>query len=165
MSEHTPYRPFPRGPLFGAGALVLLTLVLAATSHFTGVGTSKVAEATPVETRDLRFEDRADGSVAVLQAKDGGVVEILAPGTNGFVRGVLRGLARERKMEGIGAAPPFRLIRWNDDRLSLKDMATGREIELVSFGINQIEVFAKMLEAARETKSLVRVSNAREDNK
>jgi putative photosynthetic complex assembly protein len=165
MTEHAPYRPFPRGPLFGAGALVLFTLVLAATSHFTGVGTSTVAEATQVESRDLRFEDRSDGSVAVLAAKDGGVVEILAPGTNGFVRGVLRGLARERKMEGIGTEPPFRLIRWDDGRLSLRDMATGREVELVSFGITQIEVFAKMLQAGKETKSLVQMSNAREDKK
>jgi putative photosynthetic complex assembly protein len=165
MTESTSTPPFPRGPLFGAGALVLFTLVLAATSHFTGIGTSTVADATPVEARDLRFEDRSDGAVAVLQAKDGRVVEILAPGTNGFVRGVLRGLARERKMEGIGTKPPFRLIRWDDGRLSLKDMATGREIELVSFGVTQVEVFAKMLEAARETKSLAQMSNAQEDNK
>jgi hypothetical protein len=44
-------------------------------------------------------------------------------------------------------------------------MATGREIELVSFGVTQVEVFAKMLKAARETKSLAQMSNAQEDNK
>lgn len=146
MTEQAPSPPFPRAPLFGAGALVVLSLLLAAISRLTGFGAVPVETAKPLESRELRFEDRSDGAVAVLEP-DGKVVEILAPGTNGFVRGVMRGLARERKMEGIGAEPPFRLVRWDDGRLSLEDTATGREIQLVSFGPTQFEVFAKMLHA------------------
>jgi putative photosynthetic complex assembly protein len=153
MTERTTnYRPFPRGPLFGAGALVVLTLILAAMSRLTGVGTTTVDEGNAVVSRDLRFEDRNDGAVAVLAAKDDKVVEILPPGTNGFVRGVLRGLARERKLEGIGIEPPFRLTEWDDGRLSLEDRATGRRVELVSFGQTQFDVFAQMLKAAEDTK-------------
>ena len=106
MTEHAPSRPFPRGPLFGAGALILLSLLLAGTARYTGLGASMVDPANVVQARDLRFEDRDDGSVAVLDAGTRQVVEILAPGTNGFVRGVMRGLARERKLGGIGDAPP-----------------------------------------------------------
>ena len=146
MTEQAPSPPFPRAPLFGAGALVVLSLLLAAISRLTGFGAVPVETAKPLESRELRFEDRSDGAVAVLEP-DGKVVEILAPGTNGFVRGVMRRLARERKMEGIGAEPPFRLVRWDDGRLSLEDTATGREIQLVSFGPTQFEVFAKMLHA------------------
>lgn len=152
MTEPATYRPFPRGPLFGAGALVVLTLILAAISRFTGVGAMTVDEANAVATRDLRFEDRSDGAVAVLAAKDDKVVEILPPGTNGFVRGVLRGLARERKSEGIGTEPPFRLTQWDDGRLSLEDSATGRRIELVSFGQTQFDVFAQMLKKAEDAQ-------------
>lgn len=152
MTERTAYRPFPRGPLFGAGALVVMTLILAAISRFTGMGTTTVEEANAVASRDLRFEDRNDGAVAVLAAKDDTVVEILPPGTNGFVRGVLRGLARERKLEGIGTKPPFRLTEWDDGRMSLEDRATGRRVELVSFGQTQFDVFAQMLKAAEESK-------------
>ena len=146
MTEQAPSPPFPRAPLFGAGALGVLSLLLAAISRLTGFGAVPVETAKPLESRELRFEDRSDGAVAVLEP-DGKVVEILAPGTNGFVRGVMRGLARERKMEGIGAEPPFRLVRWDDGRLSLEDTATGREIQLVSFGPTQFEVFAKVLHA------------------
>jgi putative photosynthetic complex assembly protein len=130
----------------------VLTLILAAISRFTGVGTMTVDEANAVASRDLRFEDRSDGAVAVLAAKDDKVVEILPPGTNGFVRGVLRGLARERKSEGIGTEPPFRLTQWDDGRLSLEDSATGRRIELVSFGQTQFDVFAQMLKRAEDAQ-------------
>ncbi len=152
MTERAAYRPFPRGPLFGAGALVVLALMSAAMSRFTGLGTMTVDEANAVVSRDLRFEDRSDGAVAVLGAKDHKVVEILPPGTNGFVRGVLRGLARERKSEGIGTEPPFRLTQWDDGRLSLEDSATGRRIELVSFGQTQFDVFAQLLKKAEDAQ-------------
>jgi putative photosynthetic complex assembly protein len=100
----------------------------------------------------------------VLAAADGEVVEILAPGTNGFVRGVLRGLARERKLGGMGEGPPFRLIRWDDGRLSLRDLATGRQIELVSFGPTQLETFTKLLRSAGGNRTFASVSQA-EDKK
>jgi putative photosynthetic complex assembly protein len=151
MNDPIPSRPFPRAPLLGAGALVGVSLLLAAISRLTGFGAVPVETATPVEARELRFEDRSDGAVAVLEP-DGDVIEILPPGTNGFVRGVMRGLARERRMEGVDAAPPFRLVRWDDGRLSLTDTATGREIQLVSFGPTQVEVFAKMLHAKEESR-------------
>ncbi len=152
MSEYISPRPFPRGPLFGAFALVAMSIVLAATAHLTGIGTSSVDPANPVESHDLRFTDRNDGAVVVLSAQNDKVVEVLPPGTNGFVRGVLRGLARERKLEGIGTEPPFRLTRWDDGRLSLEDRATGRKVELVSFGQTQFDTFAAMLRASEASK-------------
>jgi len=164
MTKQPRYRPFPRGPLFGAITLVILSILLAGVSRYTGLGSVQVDPANPVETRVLRFEDRSDGSVAVLDASDGRVIEMLAPGTNGFVRGVLRGLVRERKLSGIGSELPFQLVRWDDGRLSLKDTATGRQIELVSFGRTQIETFAKMLRAEPDSRNFASVTKA-EDSK
>ena len=70
---------------------------------------------------------------------------MLPPGTNGFIRGVLRGLARDRKLQRIGTEPPFRLTRWVDGRLSLDDPATGRRIELGAFGPTNAAAFAGLL--------------------
>ena len=70
---------------------------------------------------------------------------VLAPGTNGFARGVLRGLARERRRSDIGMEPPFRLARWSDGRLTLEDPTTGRRIELGAFGPTNAEVFAALM--------------------
>jgi putative photosynthetic complex assembly protein len=73
-------------------------------------------------------------------------------GTNGFVRGVLRGLARERRLNDVGAQPPFQLTRWSDGRLSLDDPATGRRIDLVAFGPTNAGAFAQLLTAPDPTR-------------
>ena len=76
-----------------------------------------------VQSRTLHFADRNDGAVEVTDA-DRHIVAVLPPGTNGFARGVMRGLARARKLEDVGQEPPFVLTRWADGRLSLDDPST-----------------------------------------
>lgn len=75
------------------------------------------------------------------------MVAVIPPGTNGFLRGSLRGLARERKRQGIGAGPAFRLVRWADGRLTLEDPATRRVIDLAAFGPTNSGAFADLLGA------------------
>jgi hypothetical protein len=48
------------------------------------------------------------------------------PGTQGFLRGALRALVRERRQHGLGDEQPFRLLAHPDGRLTLEDPATGR---------------------------------------
>jgi len=74
-------------------------------------------------------------------------VDVVAPGTNGFLRGTLRGLARERKRQGIGPEAPFRLTAHDDGRLTLADPATGRRVDLESFGPTNAAVFSQLLVA------------------
>jgi putative photosynthetic complex assembly protein len=148
MSEPMVGRPFPRGALLGAAALVSLALISATAARVTGIGTTAMPPAAPVESRDLRFEDRADGAVAVYEVPGDRLVEVVPPGTNGFLRGALRGLARERKRQEIGVQPPFRLTRWADGRLSLEDPTTGRQIDLGAFGPTNAGAFARLMSAA-----------------
>ena len=56
---------------------------------------------------DLAFVDDADGGVSIVDASNGDVFDRVAPGTNGFVRGALRGFAQERYGRASGAATPF----------------------------------------------------------
>lgn len=145
MSSHVHHETVPRGALLGAGALVVGTVVLAALARLTGVGTVHVPPSAPVASLDLRFTDEADGSVGVWNAA-GGRAGSFAPGTNGFARGVLRGLARERHRESIGTAPPFRLTRWADGRLTLDDPATRRHVDLDVFGPTNVAAFARLID-------------------
>ena len=86
---------------------------------------------------DLRFVDRDRRQRRRASTpRDGRVVESVV-GENGFVRGTLRGLARERKRQGIGPDQPFRLVAHVDGRLTLLDPATGRRVDLESFGPDQ----------------------------
>ncbi len=136
---------FPRGALFGAAALLMLTMAAAGMARLTGIGTSHVPDGTPVENRDLRFADRSDGAVVISEANTGRVVDVASPGTNGFLRSTLRGLARDRKRRDLGAEASFRLTRWADGRLSLQDQATGRSIDLGAFGATNAAVFAHLM--------------------
>lgn len=149
MSRALNDRPFPRAALIGAGALVAFSLVLAGGARLTGLGTLQVPEGTAVFSRDFRFVDRAEGGVAVYATPGGQLIDVIEPGTNGFIRGALRALARERRQNEIGAEPPFRLTQWTDGSLSLEDTATGRRIFLEAFGPTNRDAFARLLVAGR----------------
>ena len=109
-------RPIPRKILVAAAALVAFTISAAATARWSGLGASKEPQVAASQVRELHFEDRADGAVAIYQASDGQLVDALAPGTSGFVRIVMRSLARERRLNDQGRQTPFHLIRWADGR-------------------------------------------------
>ena len=136
---------FPRVPLFGAAALVVFALGGAVAGRISGA-TSVPQGAATVAQRTLRFADRADGAVLVYAPPAAAPIEVLT-GQNGFLRGTLRGLARERRRDGIGAAAPFHLTAWSDGRLTLADPSTGRDIDLEAFGPTNEAVFARLLTA------------------
>jgi putative photosynthetic complex assembly protein len=66
-------------------------------------------------------------------------------GEQGFLRGVLRGLARERRALGVPADRPYRLTLHADSRLLITDPATGQRIDLASFGPDNAAVFLRWL--------------------
>jgi len=116
--------------------------------HFHGHNDYGMATANTVAAVEMRFLDREDGAV-VVQGPDERIIAVLPPGTNGFARGVLRGLARERRQHHLDSGPTFRLVRWADGRLSLEDPATGRHVNLEAFGPTNARVFADLLVSAQ----------------
>ena len=146
MSEHS-HGTVPRTPLMAVGGLILASLLMVAVVRLTGVGEVRTPMTQVVAERSLRFSDQADGGIAVHDAANGQLLERLAPGSNGFLRGALRGLSRERKRSGIGPEPALRLSGRSDGRLLLEDPQTGRLIDLGSFGSTNAAVFARLLTA------------------
>ncbi len=136
---------FPKLPLYSAGLLILSALLLATGVRLTGEGDVRTPQTAVVAERLLHFVDQADGSISVHDARDESLIETVAPGTNGFLRGTLRGLARERKRESIGPEIAFRLTGRSDGRLLLEDPATHRLVDLGSFGPTNAAVFARLL--------------------
>lgn len=141
-----PIARHPHWPLAAAGALALASIAAVAAVRLSGL-TIHVPDAPTVRESALRFIDQPDGSIAVLDGDSGRLVDRVT-GESGFVRGTLRGLARERKRSGIGAEQPFRLVAHADGRLTLLDPATGRRVDLESFGPTNARAFAHMLSAA-----------------
>lgn len=149
MSESHARMPVPQVPLLAAMALVLVTIAGTAAVRWTGLSPSQAEDAPTIAERRLHFDDRPDGSIAVRDARDGALVDTVEPGTQGFVRGTLRGLARERKRQGLGPETPFELLGRADGRLTLVDPATGRRVDLESFGPTNAAAFAKFVEPPR----------------
>lgn len=135
----------PRAWILSAIALVLFSLVAVTMVRLTGVGGSTMTLPVAVESRDLLFEDGKDGAVLVYDARDRQLIDTLAPGTNGFVRVVLRGLARERRLGDIGKELPFRLTRFTNGQMTLQDTSSMKQIDLVAFGSSNAEAFARLM--------------------
>jgi putative photosynthetic complex assembly protein len=137
--------PFPRGILAFAGAAIGLSIIAAAAGRLTGAADS-TPTSVPVVSRDLLFQDRPDGGVAVFDAaSESAPIETIAPETNGFLRATMRGLARQRLRQDADKGIPFRLTGWADGRLTLEDPTTGRRVEMEAFGASNEAVFARLL--------------------
>lgn len=144
----TARQSLPRGALLSALLLVGFAVVATAIggrdrpsgSKAELAGLTSVAEASRLFT----FADREDGAVLVTDTLDGRTF-VLERGSHNFVRGVMRGLNRERRRRGLDAGLPFRLTRWSAAQASLEDPATGRRIELAAFGPTNLQEFVALL--------------------
>lgn len=147
MSHHSHDRTLPPGLLIAVFCLIGFSLLsvgayrlfhqLPETKFETGVDAS----------RDLRFVDMGAGEVAIYSWPDGHRVATLQPGSENFIRGVMRGLARERRSVGVGDSEPFRISRFSDGRVTLEDLATGRILFLGAFGVTNSAAFENLIEA------------------
>jgi len=141
---------FPRWVLMCAGGVIAFSLISVGLVRITGNGPDQKPAPGAVE-RPLRFEDRPDGSIAVLDGRTGELISSFK-GEQGFLRGALRALARERKSRGIGSELPFQLIARTDGGLTLFDPVTQQRVDLESFGPTNAGVFSPLLTASPITK-------------
>ena len=145
----------PRGTLALSIGMVAVALVATAGARIAGlapaaspVALREAEHVRPLQSRDLRFSDRADGAVVITDLSGDQVGMVPAGAETGFIRGVMRGLARDRRIRGLGPEKPFRLTAWADGELSLTDLATGRVLELSGFGTTNRAQFAALLAGA-----------------
>lgn len=145
MSQPSPPEHFPRKILIAFGSLIGVSVLLVTAAVLSGYNPSQVAPSPAVVSRDLRFSDGPDGATLVQDVTDGRTVAVLPPGIEGFVRGILRAVSRERRNRQLSDDTPFRLERLADGRLTLTDLGTKKTIELNSFGPTNESSFAAFL--------------------
>ena len=92
--------------------------------------------------RQLKFEDGAQGSVIVRDAKTDALIHSFASGEGTFVRAALRALVNDRKKKGISTEDDFRLELHAGSQLFLVDEASGRTLSLNAFGPSNSAAFA-----------------------
>ncbi len=148
--EQYPPDPMPKSLLLGALALMVVTFASAVYSTIGKVNDSTALRPAEQARQELRFVDNPDGSITVLDGTARETISKINPETNGFLRVVMRGLARERRLAGLGDAEPFLLYRATaDQRLILEDPATGKIVGLDAFGPSNAGVFAALLQPRR----------------
>jgi putative photosynthetic complex assembly protein len=140
----------PKGALIAAGILVAFALIAVTASRLTGVGQVKMTPPPIVESVDLQFEDSQDGAVLVYRASDRQLIDSLPPGNSGFVRVVMRGMARERRLADVGQQPPFRLARHENGQITLTDTSNSKMIDLNAFGSSNVAAFARLMKKNTE---------------
>jgi putative photosynthetic complex assembly protein len=144
----------PKPALVGIFLMLGFTFLATIGGKTFDIGTVKNPEAEVAVVRELRFEDRESGALLIFEGDTDDLVYAIEPGTNsGFVRGVLRGFARERHRSGVGSEPPFLLSALVDGRMFLEDPETGRKVPLDGFGRTNAEAFARILVAKGGTSS------------
>lgn len=151
MTEIFAGQSSPKFFLHAGVAIVGLTILFAGVARVTDVGASRVALAPVVEQASLRFLDNDGGGVRV-EMENGFVIAQYSVGEGGFLRGVMRGLARERRSRDSGPEAAFELARRSDGKLTLADPVSGRVIELDSFGPANSGLFSGLLNTARDRK-------------
>jgi len=134
----------PKVPLYAAISLALFTLALVTTARLAGYDPVD-QPAREIVARDLRFEDRPGGAVAVFDNATQSLVEVVPGGDDSFVRSTLRSMARDRRQGGAGSEVAFHLAGHADGRLTLTDPVTGRRLDLVAFGSDNAKSFSRWL--------------------
>ena len=140
----------PRSVLIGAAIVIAGTILAVALFRASGAEPfARVPEpAQVVEQRELIFADGAGGTVVVHEYQNGEIgalLKVIEPGEGGFIRGVLRSLARARRAGGVSNEYPFRLIEQANGILLLEDPMTGERIDLQAFGPAGVESFKALL--------------------
>ncbi len=149
MSDPFNNRNMPAGLLAAVFCLLGFTLLaVAAFSKLKGPASLEVDYHGSV-SRDLRFVDLGAGKVGIYVWPEGEQVATLPPGQENFIRGVMRGLARERRGIGVGDDVPFRVTQLGDGRMTLEDLATGRILLLDAFGPTNSDSFKNLITAGK----------------
>lgn len=144
------------------GVLLAIALVLAGTiaavAFFRVSGKEPVARVPApeqvIETHQLRFTDGDGGTVEVHELRDGAaeqLIHVIQPGEGGFIRGLLRSLARARRASGVGDEHPFVLIQLANGTMLLEDPMTDQRIYLQAFGPASVESFKALLNSEEPT--------------
>ena len=159
MDTTSPSPPMPRQILpkhiaLVLGLVMLLTLTLVAVVRYSGVDI-RYADSPSQQVRLLHFSDLDNGDIGVVKAQDGSELARFS-GEQGFVRGALRAMARERKRRDIGPQQPFELHARTDGRLTLIDPATQMRLDLESFGPTNAGLFAQLLQDPLTPNTILR---------
>ena len=150
MRELETVEPSYRVPVLGGAALIVFALTVTTVARVSDIGTVRLQPVTAVESKELSFEARADGTVLVSEFGQTDAARVVRPADgDGFVQVALQSLVREREAAGVTMAAPYRLMRQEGGRLWLEDPATQRRLTLDAFGPGSARAFLQLFDTRK----------------
>ncbi|MEN1729217.1 MAG: photosynthetic complex assembly protein PuhC [Pseudomonadota bacterium] len=139
----------PKGVLIAASLLLAFVVSVAAFYRIAGIPPGSQVPAPDATARTMPFlvEDGENGQVIISNPSIEGdqTIKVIEYGEGGFIRGVMRGLARTRRAHHIGKEHPFLLMEQSNGRLILEDPQLSHRIELTAFGPDNVAAFRELL--------------------
>ncbi|MEQ6250752.1 photosynthetic complex assembly protein PuhC [Sulfitobacter sp. HNIBRBA3233] len=136
----------PRGLVIAMFSLMLASLALVAYARLTDMPlTGVTAERPIVAERLITFGgDRTTG----IQIFDESGAEIAASTRDkaGFIDVVWVAVMRERKVQGVDAAAPLRIVRRDGGRTDIIDDTTNWSLPLIGYGQDNVAAFARLID-------------------
>ena len=121
----------------------------------------KTEESRVLQSTQLVIKDDSNGDILIELINNHnststgehlGVNKVLRyTGEQGFLRGTLRALARERRLRNLTSDAPFELTLLEDGRLSINDTLTKKGIDLEAFGPDNVAVFVEILKESNKS--------------
>ena len=152
--NNAPFSPIGKRHFLGMLMVMLLTL-LYVTYVTQFQKREEFQESVVLEKTSLIFKDDTNGDILIEVSKDKlnnmeSQPQMRLSGEQGFLRGTIRALARERKARNLSHEIPFDLELHQDGRLSIKDPLTNSFIALEAFGPDNVDVFVKIFAQSKK---------------
>lgn len=138
--------PFPRPALYAAAVAVFGSLFLVGLARLTGYMENVDPGGHVVAEREIAFKSDTAGLIDIADGTTGETLARFPVETNRFVRVVMTSLEFERAGTAPGTQAPYKLVRWDDGRISVDDPVSGKSIQMAAFGRNQVLTFEKLLD-------------------
>jgi putative photosynthetic complex assembly protein len=164
----------PFSPISGRHFQMMILIMLATLIYVTYVtqftSQENLQTTDIVLKRNLIIKDDANGDILIevaslnSQKTDQDTLKVMRfSGEQGFLRGTLRALARERRVRNLSPTAPFELALDRDGRLTLTDSITNKGIDLEAFGPDNLAVFEQLLLKASENELHAMPTNTTDD--
>lgn len=130
---HDPHY-IPRSLVIMAASAAIITVLVVAFAQWADTSALRTNIGAPAFAQEVQFLPLEGDRIAVQSVADGALITTVEAGTDGLLRGALRGLNMSRSQSDLELAAPFILQRFEEDGVYLADPLTGRSIRLESFG-------------------------------
>ena len=136
----------PRVLVFAMFGLMAASLAIVAFARITDQPLRGVPQASAVvQETAITLEGTRNDGVRVLDAT-GAEIAMSQENRAGFIDVIWVAIKRTRKLEGVTANTPLRLVRRENGHVAIIDPATDWSIELIGYGADNVAAFARLLD-------------------